>query len=1078
MGGIENVSIKRLGDSITDMGLTECDREKIHFLQHIQADVGHVLFFSFPEGKILATDTKIRQAVPWFQYRGRPEECRSSVALSTDGEDNENGEAAHGASTNISLQSAEVQSLLEDVLGSSLISWVPYSCYKQIYEALEEMKKGRSQRSFLFFCYKKRSYAISLSTTKLDMSIIGMEIELIDESEAADGFYDTLVSLGRVMDLHADEKIVNFACDTVFRLLGAYDRGMVYKFYDDLSGQIIHEIKKSDSDIQGSFVEMRYPAGDIPLSARKLFIKNGLRYIRNVEGDEVQIVDQLGGDIDLSHCRMRACTKSHLLYMKNMGVKCSMSIAIVADSQLWGLLIFHGYTEPFKPSLHQRIACETINSMISVKVEAMQKQEQSTRLVELSKCLIKWRISASVANNIKEIGPEILKLFGADVLVGWFKDPSTPEAELVVVGDKALVPSVTFWSVVSQQPLGELQIMNTRAEIDTTRLSETDCPASSVIYYRDTLFQVMVGRGLNYQDVRWAGNPYEPILRLDGSLRPRSSFDLYMEKGKRESKRWSQSDLHVLRRFIRKTAGYAHNRMMVILRSEIEESNVKYMNELNKARENHEFFSQIAHEIRTPFHGVMGCLNIIEEGRDEMSSAEVKDLLNTALTSGSHMTNLLDNILQIAMNKYLSHSLKFESFDYHSLASEIAQSLKSLALKNHVKFNAEILPKKGSIRVKADRTKVIQIVSNLINNAIKFAPGGNIEIRFQLIRTLRRSIHMWTEDASKYDGLVFSFGEKALFTTIRDVQHHVAQLPESEENKWILVSVKDSGCGMQPNEIKEMLKPYTQTQDGTNATIQGTGLGLFICVSLCHQMDGFLACSSTYGSGTVFHVGIPVGDAKEAKENCDITSEHTAQESAFSSEEIPICGPILVCDDNSVNRKILNRSLALQLKNFGLDIKILEADGGEKCVELYKKERPSVLFIDYNMPQVDGLEATKRIRNYEAEHSSMRSYIISYTADVTEKTANLLRSNGTNEIMSKPPPKGFLSSVVGRFWLQGRSTMDFASLELPSPTPHSAANQNINEVSKILHDTAMGDETAHKKRTYQQLSGKPEKMKK
>jgi light-regulated signal transduction histidine kinase (bacteriophytochrome) len=140
----------------------------------------------------------------------------------------------------------------------------------------------------------------------------------------------------------------------------------------------------------------------------------------------------------------------------------------------------------------------------------------------------------------------------------------------------------------------------------------------------------------------------------------------------------------------------------------------------------------------------MGCLNIIEESRKEMPTAEVKDLLKTALVSGSHMTNLLDNILQIAMNKYLSHSLKIESFDYYSLGSEIVQSLKSLALNSQISFNAEILPKTGRIGVQADRTKVIQIVSNLINNAIKFSPGGNIDVRFQLTQSLRGLINKWS----------------------------------------------------------------------------------------------------------------------------------------------------------------------------------------------------------------------------------------------------------------------------------------------------------------------------------------------
>jgi len=514
--------------------------------------------------------------------------------------------------------------------------------------------------------------------------------------------------------------------------------------------------------------------------------------------------------------------------------------------------------------------------------------------------------------------------------------------------------------------------------------------------------------------VKWGGKPDEPKLRVGGVLCPRKSFDMYMEKAKKESKAWSPSDIHVLTCLMVKTGEYAHNRMMASLRGDIENANLKYLNELNRARDNHDFFAQMSHEIRTPFHGVMGCLNMIDENRKELSRDEIKDLLKTALVSGTHMTNLLDNILKIAMNKYLSHSLKSETFDYHALASEIVQSLKSLALNKRIKFNSEIYPPHCSIGIETDRTKVIQIVSNLINNAIKFAPGGSIDVQFQLNRTFKGSIRKWSEVASKYEATVFSFADKEIFNSVDSVERHLSEQEETKKQPWILVSVKDSGCGMKPDELAEMLKPYTQTQVGNNNAVQGTGLGLFICSSLCHQMRGFLACSSTSGAGTVFHVGIPVGEAKGGVKDFGEDNSETSEPSQVA--DIPIFGPILVVDDNAVNRKILERSLTMELKRAGKKIEIFQADGGEACVDLFKEKRPSVLFIDYHMPKVDGLEATKRIRQFEADHNLKRSYIISYTADVTEKAARLLKSHGTNETMSKPPPKGYLAGIVGRFW--------------------------------------------------------------
>ena len=162
-------------------------------------------------------------------------------------------------------------------------------------------------------------------------------IEEVEESEATGNFYNTLISLGRVMEFYADEKILHTACDTVFKLLEHYDRGMVYQFNDDLSGEVVHEIKKEG--LTSSYMGMRFPAADIPLPARKLFIKNGLRYIQNANADYNPIVDNGNSEIDLTHCRMRAVAKPHIVYLRNMGVQASVSIAIVVENELWGLLV-------------------------------------------------------------------------------------------------------------------------------------------------------------------------------------------------------------------------------------------------------------------------------------------------------------------------------------------------------------------------------------------------------------------------------------------------------------------------------------------------------------------------------------------------------------------------------------------------------------------------------------------------------------------------------------------------------------------------------------------------------------------
>lgn len=274
----------------------------------------------------------------------------------------------------------------------------------------------------------------------------------------------------------------------------------------------------------------RFPASDIPLPARQLYIKNGLRYIHNVDGKDVPIHAKEGLDMDLTQCRMRAIAKPHIVYLRNMGVTCSMSLALVVENELWGLLAFHGYGKPFKPSLHQRIACETVASMVSVRLEAVVKKAQSTRVIALGSIMLSLKQEQSPLHNLHDWGEGLLEIFDADVIVANVSDQSDGEGDSVVLGDKSLVPTKTFWTKMKFSPNRELISMSTRAAIDARRLTKEECPPCGVVYFEENRTQVMIGRKERSREVIWAGNPDEPKLKIGGILCPRSSFDQFMEK--------------------------------------------------------------------------------------------------------------------------------------------------------------------------------------------------------------------------------------------------------------------------------------------------------------------------------------------------------------------------------------------------------------------------------------------------------------------------------------------------------------------------------------------------------------------
>ena len=432
----------------------------------------------------------------------------------------------------------------------------------------------------------------------------------------------------------------------------------------------------------------------------------------------------------------------------------------------------------------------------------------------------------------------------------------------------------------------------------------------------------------------------------------------------------------------------------------------------------------MSHEIRTPFHGVMGCLNILNDSMAELSEEEIQDLINAALSSGNHMINLLNDILNLSKNRHLSNTIAQDTMRYDDLANEAVQGVQSLASSKHIEFTCETIPYDRNIMVITDKTKLFQIISNVVNNAIKFSPGKTVRVQCSLWESRKDAIEKWGSDVSQYAATVCNLEENELFHSVESAQRHIKKRSldvEKSDEKWLVASVSDTGCGMRPNELAEMLQPYTQASRGSNRIFQGTGLGLFICVTLCHHLNGFLACSSSHGEGTVFHIGLPVKVEKavsnEALASKTVDNCHTPARASVVNPSTPILirGPIVVCDDNVVNVKILKRGLEMDLKNHNLSqLEVLTANGGLSLVSLYKQRHPSLLFIDYHMPDEDGSESTRRIRSYEAEHEIPPAYIVIYTADLTEEAMATLKACGMNEVMTKPPPKGFIASVVKR----------------------------------------------------------------
>ena len=284
--------------------LSECDRINLNFLGSIQGNTANVVFISYPDGEVIGVDANFKQ-LGFMQMVDRN----------------------------------------DPLVGNLVQKYFPQAIHSKVMTAIQEMIQKSLLREFVFLWHDDVFYSLCVSTNVVgDYSIVGIEIETLDELEMLDitsaneSLGNALHQVSRALDACTQaHHAAAVACKAIFDMLGYYDRGMVYYFHHDLSGEVIYEIKKDS--IESSYMGMHFPHSDIPQSARLLYAKNVVRYIANVDGDEVPLVSNKKR-IDLTQTRSRAVHKCHLLYCRNMGIKCCLSLAILTGKgDLWGYVL-------------------------------------------------------------------------------------------------------------------------------------------------------------------------------------------------------------------------------------------------------------------------------------------------------------------------------------------------------------------------------------------------------------------------------------------------------------------------------------------------------------------------------------------------------------------------------------------------------------------------------------------------------------------------------------------------------------------------------------------------------------------
>ncbi|PQE19018.1 hypothetical protein CJF31_00012170 [Rutstroemia sp. NJR-2017a BVV2] len=742
--------------------------------------------------------------------------------------------------------------------------------------------------------------------------------------------------------------------------------------------------------------------------------------------------------LDLTHSYLRAISPIHLKYLGNMGVRSSMSVSIVINSDLWGLIACHGYGNlGIRVTLPIRELCRNIGDCAATNIERLLMLQR----IKARKPPSSTPLARNPTGFIAASSADLLRVFGADFGLLSIQDEARAIGKLEPYREAlailAYLQQHRFTSVHACQ--------NINAEFPDIKYAEGIRSISGLLFIPLSAggkdFLVFFRHG-ELQEVRWAGNPYEKLMTTGSEyLEPRTSFKRWTETVVGMSTEWAEDQIETA-----STLSLLYGRFIEIWRQKQAAGQNNRMTRL--------LLENSSHEVRTPLNAIVNSLEMALENKIDDST---RDILATAHRASKSLIYVIDDLLNLTkVEEGLVNSTK-EIFDLGATVSNVLTNFRTEALRKRLEFSVSLhqgLPE----MVRGDAARLRQVISNVTSNAFQHSMKGGIKVDIRTIRS-------------------------------------------EEQSSIIGISVQDIGVGMSESQLDNLFQEFEQVIDEDENPMFDTttpstptegrflGVGLAVVARYVKNMKGQIRVQSELSKGTIFSIELPFEHAITTPDDpTSRPSEDTPLHRAMSdtgttplrildivrrtmtvqsgstivtegitppSPNSPFAEPtvssdgksgtlssqsnvkpsgstfpfpridaepsesreslyVLVAEDNPINARFLTR----RLNKLGHKVEVVH--DGQQCHDHYalKPHTVDVILMDLQMPLVDGALSTEMIREYEKElveelrRIRPRVPIIAVSASLTEDKRFEYVQSGFDAWLLKPIDVGRLSLLL------------------------------------------------------------------